>query len=52
MAVQYGREAVVKLLLNTGKVDAGAKDKDGRTALHIAAGNGHKAVVQLLSLAS
>jgi ankyrin repeat protein len=28
--------------------DVGGKDKDGRTALHLAAENGHEAVVQLL----
>ncbi|KFZ00561.1 hypothetical protein V500_01008 [Pseudogymnoascus sp. VKM F-4518 (FW-2643)] len=41
-------EAVVKLLLITGKVDADSKDKDGRTPLSWAAENGHEAVVKLL----
>ncbi|KAK3334642.1 hypothetical protein B0H65DRAFT_481234 [Neurospora tetraspora] len=52
MAARYGHEAVVKLLLDTGKVDVGAKDKDRRTALHMAAENRHEAVVKLLRLAS
>ncbi|EJT69113.1 hypothetical protein GGTG_13381 [Gaeumannomyces tritici R3-111a-1] len=43
-----GREAVVKLLLATGKVDVDSKDKDGRTPLWCAAYNGHEAVVKLL----
>ena len=41
-------EAVVKLLLDTGKVDAGAKDENGRTALHMAAKHGHEAIIKLL----
>ncbi|KAK3338119.1 hypothetical protein B0H65DRAFT_477827 [Neurospora tetraspora] len=52
MAAKNGHEAVVKLLLDTGKVDADPKDRAGQTALHIAAENGHEAVVKLLSLAS
>ncbi|KAJ4380944.1 hypothetical protein N0V85_008692 [Neurospora sp. IMI 360204] len=40
--------AVVKLLLDTGKVDADPKDRAGQTALHMAAENGHEAVVKLL----
>ncbi|KAK3957080.1 hypothetical protein QBC32DRAFT_201618 [Pseudoneurospora amorphoporcata] len=47
-----GHEAVVKLLLDTGKVNADAKDGAGRTALYTAAENGHEAVVKLLSPAS
>ncbi len=42
-------EAVVKLLLETGKVDIDAKDKSGRTPLSWAAEKGHVAVVKLLS---
>ncbi|KAK3347588.1 hypothetical protein B0H65DRAFT_401618, partial [Neurospora tetraspora] len=41
-------EAVVKLLLNTGKVDADVQDMDGWTALHMAVKNRHEAVVKLL----
>jgi hypothetical protein len=41
-------EAVVKLLLITGKVDADSKDKDGRSPLSWAPENGHEAVVKLL----
>ena len=47
-AAENGHEAVVKLLLATGKVDADSKDKDGRTPLSWAAGEGHEAVVKLL----
>jgi ankyrin repeat domain-containing protein 50 len=43
-----GHEAVVKLLLATGKVDADSKDTDGQTPLSWAAGDGHEAVVKLL----
>jgi ankyrin repeat protein len=42
-------EAVVKLLLATGKVDVDTKDSVyGRTPLSRAAENGHEAVVKLL----
>ncbi|KAK3949436.1 hypothetical protein QBC32DRAFT_219678, partial [Pseudoneurospora amorphoporcata] len=51
-AADNGQAAVVKLLLDTSKVNAGAKDRDKRTALHIAAKNKHKAVIKLLSLTS
>ncbi|KAK3947967.1 hypothetical protein QBC32DRAFT_223034, partial [Pseudoneurospora amorphoporcata] len=47
-AAENGHEAVIKLLLDTGKVDADPKDRDGRTALCMAAANGHEAVVKLL----
>ncbi|OBT39451.1 hypothetical protein VE00_11019 [Pseudogymnoascus sp. WSF 3629] len=47
-AALNGHEAVLKLLLNTGKANADSKDKDGRTALSWAAGNGHEAIVRLL----
>ena len=48
-ATNYRYEAVVQLLLETGKVDVGSKDnKYGRTPLSRAAENGNKAVVQLL----
>ncbi|KAF2688457.1 hypothetical protein K458DRAFT_428036 [Lentithecium fluviatile CBS 122367] len=45
---ELGNEAIVKLLLGTGKVDVDAKDKDGQTPLWRAAGNGHEAIVKLL----
>ena len=48
LAAGNGHEAVVKLLLGTGKVEADARDKFGRTPLSRAARNGHKAVVKLL----
>ncbi|KAK3334657.1 hypothetical protein B0H65DRAFT_409896, partial [Neurospora tetraspora] len=47
-AAKYGHEAVVKLLLNTGKVDADLRDEYERTALYMAAENGYDAVVKLL----
>jgi hypothetical protein len=51
-AAENGHEAVVKLLLATGKVGAGSMDTDGRTPLWRAAENGHEAVVKLLQLDS
>jgi ankyrin repeat protein len=48
-AAGNGHEAVVKLLLETGKVDTDLKDKKyGQTPLSLAAGNGHEAIVKLL----
>ncbi len=47
-AASSGQEAVVKLLLATGKVDPDAKDSDGRTPLWTAASKGQEAVVKLL----
>ena len=47
-AARYRREAVVKLLLDTGKVDVDVKDDDGSTPLSWAAEQGHEAVVRLL----
>jgi ankyrin repeat protein len=47
-AARNGCEAVVKMLLDTGKVDVDAKDYIGRTPLSLAAGNGHEAVVKML----
>ncbi|KAK3342352.1 hypothetical protein B0H65DRAFT_428919, partial [Neurospora tetraspora] len=41
-------KAIVKMLLDTGKVGAGAKDENGQTALYRAAITGHEVVVQLL----
>jgi ankyrin repeat protein len=49
-AAENGHEAVVKLLLETGKVDVDSK-KDGQTLLSWAAENGHEAVVKLLEKA-
>ncbi|KAF2175472.1 hypothetical protein K469DRAFT_533281, partial [Zopfia rhizophila CBS 207.26] len=44
-----GHEAVVKLLLETGKVEVDSKDrKSGQTPLSWAAEGGHEAVVKLL----
>ena len=47
-AAENGHEAVVKLLLAHGQVEADEKDGDSRTPLSRAAGNGHEAVVKLL----
>lgn len=46
-AAENGHEAVMKLLLDTGKVDANASDEI-HTPLSWAAENGHEAVVKLL----
>lgn len=48
VAAWYGHEAVVKLLLATGCVDADSKDIHGFTPLSRAVQNGHEAVVKLL----
>lgn len=48
MAAANGHEAVVKLLLDTQKVDVDLKDSNGWTPLSMAAENGHEAVVKLL----
>ena len=47
-AADIGHEAVVRLLLDTGTVDADSKDNAGWTPLWRAAENGHEAVVRLL----
>ncbi|XTI93556.1 hypothetical protein V2W45_1432693 [Cenococcum geophilum] len=47
-AAERGHEAVVKLLLDTKKVDIDSKDKDGLTPLSWAANDGHESVVKLL----
>lgn len=47
-AATKGHEAVVQLLLETGKVDVNNKDGIGRTLLCWAAMNGHDAVVKML----
>ncbi|KAI3301182.1 hypothetical protein DTO002I6_372 [Penicillium roqueforti] len=43
-----GYEAVVKLLLETGRVNSDSKDSHGKTPLLAAAQHGHEAVVKLL----
>lgn len=48
LTAYFGAEAVVKLLLKTGKVDGDSKDNGGRTSLSWAAQNGHEAIVKLL----
>jgi hypothetical protein len=44
----FGHEAVVKLLLDTSKVNVNLGNMTSRTPLSWAAGNGHEAVVRLL----
>ncbi|CVL08087.1 related to HETEROKARYON incompatibility protein [Fusarium mangiferae] len=48
LAAKGRHEAIVKLLLGTGKVDLDAKDKYGGMPLLLAAKNRHKAIVKLL----
>ncbi|KAM5342890.1 hypothetical protein ACJ41O_013856 [Fusarium nematophilum] len=47
-AAENGQEAVVKMLLDTDKVNVDLRDKYGRTPLSWAAQNGREAVVRLL----
>lgn len=47
-AINNGNEAIVKLSIELGKVNANWEDQDGRTPLSRAAENGHEAVVKLL----
>jgi ankyrin repeat protein len=47
-AAQRGHEGVVKLLLDTGKVDVNSKDTNNWTPLSWAAEKGHEGVVKLL----
>jgi hypothetical protein len=48
LAAERGHEAVVKLLVDTGKVDINLKDIVGGTPLSLAVMAGHEAVVKLL----
>jgi ankyrin repeat protein len=47
-AAENGREAVVRLLLATGKVKIDAKDNNGQTALSQAIEKGYEVIVKLL----
>ncbi|EXK24229.1 hypothetical protein FOMG_19035 [Fusarium oxysporum f. sp. melonis 26406] len=47
-AAMRGNEAIVKLLLDTEKVDVDARDEEGRTPLSWAAWSGHEPIVKLL----
>jgi ankyrin repeat protein len=47
-AAERGHETVVKLLLETGRVNPNSKNGDGRTPLWYVAERGHEAVVKLL----
>jgi ankyrin repeat protein len=46
--VMNGREAIVKLLIETDKVDVDSEDEHGRTPLLWAAMNGYEVVVTML----
>ncbi|RFU31833.1 hypothetical protein B7463_g4512, partial [Scytalidium lignicola] len=48
LTVLFGTVAVVKLLLEKGKVDVDSKDAYGETPLSYASGQGHEAVVKFL----
>jgi ankyrin repeat protein len=48
LTAYFGVETVIKLLLDTGKVDADWKDEGGRTPLFWTADKGLEAVVKLL----
>lgn len=48
LAAKFGQEDVLRLLLETGKVDANLQGQDYYTPLSWAARNGHEAVVNLL----
>lgn len=45
-----GYEAVIKVLLETGKVDVYLEDNSSRTPLSRAAESGHEAMAKLLQL--
>ncbi|WQF89372.1 Putative ankyrin repeat-containing domain superfamily [Colletotrichum destructivum] len=47
-ATENGHESVVKMLLDTGKIDVNSSDKHNRSPVSWAASNGHGAVVILL----
>jgi ankyrin repeat protein len=48
LAVKYGTPAIVRMLIETNKVDLNARDHQGLTALMIAAHKGHMAIVKIL----
>nr|XP_036587170.1 ankyrin repeat-containing protein [Colletotrichum truncatum]KAF6797901.1 ankyrin repeat-containing protein [Colletotrichum truncatum] len=47
-AAGSGHDDIVKMLLDTGKVEVDSMDNSNRSALSWAAGNGHEAIVQML----
>lgn len=48
LSTRIGHGALLRLLLETEKVDVNSRDDIGRTALHLAAMNGQDAIVRLL----
>jgi ankyrin repeat protein len=48
VAADYGRVMVVHMLKDVPEIDKNAVDADQRTALHIAAANGHPEIIQCL----
>ena len=48
IAAEKGKESIVKLLIEQGKVDVDCIGKSGRTALHVAAKNNYIKVAKLL----
>ena len=46
--MQNGHETIVKLLLDTGKVDVNVKNSAGWTPFSLAVQDGHEAVIKLL----
>jgi ankyrin repeat protein len=48
LAADKGHDAIVKMLLDTGQVDADSQDKHGRTPLSFASDHGHDAIAKLL----
>ncbi|TLS22404.1 uncharacterized protein PpBr36_09672 [Pyricularia pennisetigena] len=48
LASHFGHKGVVRMLVDTGKVDVDAKNKHGRTPLSLAAMRGHETVVRML----
>ncbi|KAJ4181106.1 hypothetical protein NW759_017203 [Fusarium solani] len=47
-AAWNGHEAIVRMLLDTGKVDVDSRDKNGRTPFSLATWNGREAVARML----
>ena len=48
MAAKSGHGTIVKLLVDTGKIDVNSTDSSGRTPLSCAAADGHETIMKLL----